>query len=71
MAPSKSNLPYTCKFVPIVGCADLKGCQDCGWNPDVAARRKNKLREDFAPKPSMEIQPKKRTMAVTWLERKK
>lgn len=71
MAQSKSNLSYACKFVPTVGCADLHGCQHCGWNPEIAARRKDKLRNGFAPKPATETQPKKRTMAVTWLERKK
>jgi len=70
MAQSKSNLPYTCKFVPIVGCADLHGCQCCGWNPEIAARRKTARRKDLEPKPPAETQPKKRTMAILWRDRK-
>lgn len=66
MAKSKGNLPYNCKFNQIVGCADLKGCHRCGWNPDVELARKAKLRKKFNAKPSTKTRPKKRTQAVTW-----
>lgn len=63
---NRGNLPYQCKHNQIVGCADLKGCYRCGWNPDVALARKAKLREKFNAKPPTKTRPKKRTRAVTW-----
>lgn len=66
MAQSKGNLPYQCKHNQIVGCADLKGCYRCGWNPEVEARRKHKLHADLNAKPPTKTRPKKLTRAVTW-----
>ena len=67
MAQSKGNLPYQCKYNQIVGCADLKGCHCCGWNPDVELARKAALNA----KPKRKTHPKVRTLAVTWRERKR
>lgn len=68
---NKGNLPYQCKYKQIVGCADLKGCYRCGWNPDVALARKVKLRAKINAKPPTKTRQKKRMLAVTWLERKR
>ena len=69
---TKSNAPplYQCKYNQIVGCVDPNGCPRCGWSPEVEARRKRKLRKDLNPKPPIKTCQKKRTMAVTWRERK-
>jgi hypothetical protein len=67
MAKSKGNLPYNCKFNQAVGCADLKGCHRCGWNPDVAFARKAALNA----KPKRNTHSKAYTLAVTWRERKR
>lgn len=65
MAQSKGNLSYQCKYTQIVGCADLKGCYRCGWNPDVALARKAKLRKTFNAKPPTKMRLKKHTLAAT------
>lgn len=70
MPKNKSNLPYQCKFNQIVGYADLRGCHRCGWNPETEARRKSELRKELNSKPPTKTRAKKRTMAVTWRERK-
>lgn len=66
MSNGKNALPYVCKHNQIVGCADLKGCHRCSWNPDVELARKAKLRKTFNAKPPTKTRSKKRTMAVTW-----
>ena len=63
---NKGNLPYQCKHKQIVGCADLKGCHSCGWNPDVELARKAKLRKSINVKPPTKTRQKKKTLAVTW-----
>ncbi len=70
MAQSKSNLPYLCKHNQIVGCSDPSACWKCGWNPEVAEKRKAELRRVLNPKPLTITRSKKRTLAVTWLERR-
>ena len=70
MAQSKGNLPYQCKHNQIVGCADKNGCARCGWSPEVEVCRKAKLRRELNPKPPVKTRQKKRTLAVTWRERK-
>lgn len=70
MPKNKSNLPYQCKFNQVVGCADLKGCYRCGWNPEVEADRKRDLRKKLNPKPPTKTRQTRRTMVVTWRKRK-
>lgn len=70
MPKNKSNLPYQCRYNQIVGCSDMSACWKCGWNPQVEEQRKAELRRALKPKPPTKTRPKKRTMAVTWLERR-
>ena len=49
MSASKSTL--TCKYACNVGCAyDGSRCDKCGWNPEVAARRLEKIYEKMGAK---------------------
>lgn len=45
-----SNITMPCRFRPRgVFCDKFSGCGRCGWNPDVEARRKEKLHENDEP----------------------
>lgn len=37
-----------CKFNAHIDCFDTSLCKKCGWNPDVEAKRKAKLKKKIA-----------------------
>lgn len=47
-----------CKFNSAAECEEPSQCAKCGWNPHVAARRIQKVRQKKASRPTMRIDPK-------------
>lgn len=41
------NKVEDCKYNVGVGCGERLGCESCGWNPEVIAKRKNGLRRGW------------------------